>query len=286
MDKHLNCFLSYNDELIENNLTRAFIVTLAGISEATRDKFLSSLSLRFSSYDFSYAKFALQNNIEIDPKESKNKYVVTLSSHTYYSLEDEFKDIEKDIIRITLSTKKPPTGSPKILEDLRGGSIPDAWIYDGLRNDYCFLIECKIGGDCIYYPQIIRHAYEHFGLDDLAEIENCTVKLTWHDILDSFIRIVENDMYRNKQEHFIIENFVQYLGFFGYLQFKGFNFANLMAPSSIKLIIDQYMKLFRFQRLENPPKISLKLPAIDPVLHKELFNFGELGEHLESNVGL
>ncbi len=281
MDRHLNSYLSYNyaNELIENNLTRAFIVTLMGLSEETRNALLSSLSIVFSSYDFSCAKFALQSNIEINPREPKNKYIVTLSTDTFYSLEDKFKSIKKDVIKSTLSSKVSPAGSPEILKDLCRGSIPDAWIYDEAGN-YCFLIECKKQWDYIYYPQIIRHAYEYFGLDDIDEIEKCTVRLTWYDLLDAFLEIIENNRFSNRQEEFMIENFIQYLGFFGYSKFKGFNFTNLLAHPRIKFVIDEYMKLFIFKGLKKPPKFRLSLLVIDSVFDKELFNFGKLAERL------
>ncbi len=97
MDRHLNCFYSYNndEELIENNLTRSLIVTLMGISDFTRGLMLSSLSGPFKNCNFDDAEFALQNYISVNPKFFKHKYLVTLAADSMIQGMDEYLDIDK-----------------------------------------------------------------------------------------------------------------------------------------------------------------------------------------------
>lgn len=287
MDKHLNCFYSYNlnEELIENNLTRSFIVTLLGLTSTTRNLFFHALDDdRLCRYDFSHAQFALQNNIDIDPKKHYDKhniYIMTLSSDTFIQSKDELLGINKEHIRSTLKNKKPSLGSHKLLIELCSGSIPDAWIYDAKENKYCFLIECKKQDDFLYFPQLVRHAYINYGLDDIEDIRNCIIKITWTNILENFLNIIENKELANDQEKFLIDNFVHYLGFFGYSYFKGFDFHSLPDQPNISFKIKDITTLFYFNSLNNPVDISLKFPftdSTDSLILRPLFDFHLLAE--------
>ena len=260
MDKHLNCFYSYNHdyELIENNLTRAFILTLKGMSKETRNIFLSNLHSIFYKYDLSHVNFALQNNRDINPKDFKNKIILTLSTSTFCLYEKEFKSFDKETIRNILISKICSSNAPNYIQNLCYGSIPDAWIYDNQNNHFCFLIECKKQDDQLNYPQLIRHAYENFGYYDVNEIEKSIIKLTWNNILEGLLNIVKNNECCNPEEEFILENFIDYLGFFGYSIFKGFNFNKLTAPPSFNFMFDHKIKLFNFNNLKLNPTINFE----------------------------
>jgi len=88
MDRHLNCFYTYNqsNELIEDNLTRALIVTLSWLSNTTRNSLLHKLKGVFPAFDFSTAKFSL-HEIEFSPKIFRNQYIMTISTDLEYHLE-------------------------------------------------------------------------------------------------------------------------------------------------------------------------------------------------------
>jgi hypothetical protein len=262
MDRHLNCFLSYNydNELIENNLTRSFIVTLSGLSPETKNNLLTTLKSELSCYNFYDACFALQDNIEINPRVFKQHKIITISTDNIVCNKDVFSAIDKDVIKATLLTKNVPSGAPDILKKLCSGSIPDAWIFDGVKHEYCFLIECKKQGDFIYYPQIIRHAFEHYGIADIDEVDLCTINITWYDILGNLNELVKGKKFQNLQEQFILNQAIEYLGFFGYCEFKGFNFPELTSiprPQHYLNITDKG-KLFFFNKLDNPPDFKIK----------------------------
>lgn len=92
-DRHLNLFYTYNrdNELIENNLTRAFIVFLSTVSGEVRHKILSTLlgrsdktngsSADAEGLDFKDACFALQSNINpYLPQNADRKALLTIST--------------------------------------------------------------------------------------------------------------------------------------------------------------------------------------------------------------
>ncbi len=257
MDKHLNFFYSYNqdEELIENNLTRVLMVTLMGISDKTRNNMLSSLNDNLSQYNYNAVEFALQGNIATNTKDYKNKYIVTIASDKIIQNTEDYLVIHKDVIKETLINQTPPSDSNPILNSLCRGAIPDAWIYDPNYYEYCFLIECKTQDDYLYFPQIIRHAYNYYGLTDLKEINKITIRLTWDDVLESIDLI---GAFENEQEQFIIENFIQFLGFFGFSLFRGFDFKAIPARPNIDISIKESYQLFIFDRLKQPPDILLR----------------------------
>lgn len=257
MDKHLNLFYSYNqdEELIENNLTRALIVTLMGISDNTRNIILSSLNDPLSQYNYNAVEFTLQGNVATRIKDYKNKYIITLASDKIIQSTEDYLAIDKDVIKETLCNQIPPSNSPSILKSLCGGAIPDAWIHDSKDHEYCFLIECKTQEDYLYFPQIIRHAYNYYGLTDLEEINKITIRLTWDDMLES-IDLVSN--FENEQEQFIIDNFINFLGFFGFSLFRGFDFQAMPARPSIDISTKESFQLFFFDKLKQPIDITLR----------------------------
>lgn len=258
MDNHLNLFYSYNqdNELIENNLTRAFIVTLRTITSKIRNSLFHNLCDSFKVYDFSEADFALQST-NIDPMNFEGRYIVTLSSHKGFSWEHEYKELDKDIIKMALENKCCPAdfGQSDLLQTLCYGSIPDAWIYDK-HFKFCFLIECKKQGDCINYPQIMRHAYENFKLTDVEEIDKVTIKVTWCDIAAILTNIMKNKLFENNQEAAVIKNFVEYLSFFGYYHFEGMQLDGLLPVPDFSFSSKLHY-LFRFNQIVIHPSFQL-----------------------------
>jgi hypothetical protein len=258
MDRHLNCFYTYNqsNELIEDNLTRALIVTLSWLSNTTRNSLLHKLKGVFPAFDFSTAKFSL-HEIEFSPKIFRNQYIMTISTDLEYHLEKQYQSIDKTVIKYVLeSNSLPPDVDIEIehlLLKLKSGSIPDAWVYDSKIN-YCFLIESKAQDNQVDYSQIIRHAYKNFGIKDMDLLRDCTIRYSWYDFLDVFTTIGQ---FANEQEDILINSFAQYLGFFGYLSFQGFRFHKFPKKPDISFNfarMDKYATLFSFEKLKRSPK--------------------------------
>ena len=226
VDRHLNCFYSYDqdDELIEDNLTRALIVTLRGVYATTRHKILSSLGGPFEHYDFGNAEFALQRNSHVPTKaiEYQGKHIVTVGSD---ASRIEWDTYNNEDIRYTLTHKRQPPGSSADLRELCHGSRPDAWIYDSTDRQYCFLIESKLPGGPLDVGQVIRHAHKHYGLDDVHAVQECTISLTWQDILRS---LVEAEGYCDDSlDAFLIQNCSDFMSYFGLVLFRGLDLRSL-----------------------------------------------------------
>ncbi len=259
MDKHLNCFYSYNrdNELIENNLTRALIITLMNLSNDIKNNILSILlnteDIGTRMYSFTDACFALQNNISPNIiKETKEKYILTIAGSTFIQQEAEYNSI-KDRAKEMLENAEPPPGSEHILSELSSGSIPDAWIYDERDKHFCFLVECKLPGDSLYYEQIIRHANKHFGITDLDVLENKTIRLTWNDILEAIDQLTKTDDNICNIDQFLINNFVEFLSFYEIFLFKGIEIGKVPCLNMGTIIsTSETFKLFDFESLGEP----------------------------------
>jgi hypothetical protein len=219
-DQHLNLFYSYNrdNELIENNLARAWIVTLRMLSAETRNQLLQILfdeliqKLGHQPPAFKNANFALQGYFDTHLLDTISlRFIVTIAS------EREFEPGED-------SSAWDDTGI--------SSSIPDAWIYDPDQG-YCFLIEAKIGTNPLDTDQVYSHASGWLGITK-DQLSNHLIPLTWHDVLCT-LQSINLDMISQIEAQLIME-FTHFLGFFGYRLFMGFNFSSLLDAPEFSLL--------------------------------------------------
>ncbi|MBI5651498.1 MAG: hypothetical protein HZC40_13810 [Chloroflexi bacterium] len=227
-DEHLNLFFSYNrdNEFIENNLTRAFIVCLSILSGQTRNYFFRSKRLAkandplnktkgIGDLDFTAVQFALQGNI--DPQLSKNsakQILLTITS-------DLTIDSEADTV---------------LNDEVSGESIPDGWIYDD-SHVFCILIESKIGTNSLDRDQIKRHVTKWFGstLQNLQSTGSW-YSTTWIDILGILDELLKNHLCSNPIEEKLIHNLMDFIGFYGYHMFDGIHLSRLNPSPDFRLL--------------------------------------------------
>ena len=222
-DWHLNLFYSYSHALVEDNLTRAFIMALHLVSGHVRDGLLKSLLQNecsrldcgdvLDTVDFTEAQFALQGYMEKGISQHVPlSYLMTIASHKYI-----------------------PSGDDNIPSYTT--SIPDAWIYHP-DNGYCFLIEAKIGTNPLNDIQLYSHAQEWLCLVGEENIHRHILSLTWFDVLQAIhdIRVesAQHPFSLNQQEASILSDLQEYLGFFGYRLFHGFHFGDLQPPPAMQ----------------------------------------------------
>ena len=242
-DRHLNLFYSYNrspsEELIEDNLTRAFIQVLRGLSPGTCGWFLHRLldtrDANLGECDFARADFALQDRLTEPAHEFKLKRIVTMS------------------------TRAPEAEDGEPSEVPTGGSRPDAWVYDSNSEirSYCLLIECKRGENPIDSDQLRRHAQEWFHLP-LEEVGQSS--LEWYDVLNAIEAAKELATGPSRQELHLLAQLEQFLGFFDYRLFKGFRFDKRELTSSPDWRLfhgEARHGLFRLDELHQVPEFSL-----------------------------
>jgi hypothetical protein len=259
-DPHLNLFYTYNrdEELIENNLTRAFIVTLELLAPQSRARLLTSLLGKHRPEtntegdhippDFTGAKFALQGYMDrVLLKRFTQKYILAIASNRY-------EDIEE-------------AGEAQPVSDLpvrNYSSIPDAWIYDA-NMGYCYLIEAKVGHNPLDSGQIIAHAHDWLGIRKLTKVHERFISITWLDVIKALHEIKSEDLPENSslniQEIKILDNFEEFLNLFGYKRFTGIHFDNFKAPPEFHLgefdLI--YSGHFDFSNLPDPPQFHLSV---------------------------
>lgn len=231
-DRHLNLFYTYNrdTELIENNLTRAFIVFLSIVSNEVRHKILSTLlgrsqktinnPVNAEDLDFRNASFSLQSNIDrYLPENAGRKLLLTVST--------EPLDIASSVTVTDMeSADEGENGSDF-------SSVPDAWVYDETQG-YCILIEAKVG----YYPlsigQLQAHARDWFGSDlQGPDSRNSLCSITWIDVLETLRDALNSDYYVHSSEEALLSHMMGFISYYGYRLFEGFNFSGLDAPPDL-----------------------------------------------------
>lgn len=239
-DKHLNLFYSYNrdNELIENNLTRSLIVTLRMLSPQTCTLFLQTLLEPFFCEtgqqlpNLQTPQFALQSNVKKEfIKKIRHNYVLTIATD---------KVLEKH------------PDQAAVYED----SIPDAWIYDP-GQEYCFLVEAKVGLYPLGRKQVASHAGGWLGIST-NDLENHLLAITWIDVLNVIQEIDAHVM--NMQESSLLQEFTQFLGYFGYRLFSGFEFRSLAECPEFMLANHLYhekMIFLDFSNLHESPGYRL-----------------------------
>jgi hypothetical protein len=245
-DCHLNLFYSYNqgNELIENNLTRAFIVTLKHLSQSTSQLLLKRIfGSVMSDEDFSFVQnmdYALQGNIPIQRSKIKRiprKYLIALTGNNIIENWDKFK----------------PEGVVESFKVCHG--IPDAWIFDISKDpEFCFLIECKTIEDTLTAEQIISYAKLFYGMNDFEEIEDRLIRLTWYDVLETCESFLKEENAKNEQEEKAIKDLMRFFGYYGVKLFKGFDFSEMseLPEYDLAAYID-----FRFDKIPELPDYKL-----------------------------
>jgi len=260
-DKHLNLFYTYNrdSELIENNLTRAFIVLVSILTDDLRERFLSNLLERAgqakedisgNGWDFSGAQFALQSNIKRRiPREAKTQVLLTIGS--------EHLTVE------SILEGDSPTGLMQQQSDSEYTSIPDAWI-TGPDNDYCILIEAKTGTYPLDIDQLEAHARDWFGVSLTALLQsNALLSLTWMDVLEALNYLLTQAAGIESSEQALIRHFIEFLKYYGYYHFDGIELSGLQPPPFFRLTklptsIDEDIDL-TLSTLKPPPDFTLAI---------------------------
>jgi len=265
-DKHLNLFYTYNRdaELIENNLTRAFIVVLSAVSGETRHHLLSALLEKsrkmtqnpagIARFDFTNACFALQSNIDRSiPQNSSGKVLLTIST--------EPLDLSSHLIATEMA-------QPHEDNDERSfASVPDAWIYN---DTYCLLLEVKVGDYPLNIGQLHAHARDWFGLSlNHLRSHHALCSVTWIDVLEALDAMSKERAYIHPVEETLLQHIREFVGYYGYRLFAGIDFGALDAPPDFAIAallpsdasIDTLFTGINLQLLAPPPDFMLALTA-------------------------
>ncbi len=247
-DPHLNLFYSYNhdNELIENNLTRAWIVTMRLLSPPARGRLLAAVLGEAHGRNplagepppgLEHAEFALQGHMKKSLcRALRGKYVLAIASERYE--ESEPKETAA--------------------HDETYASVPDAWIYD--RDRWVYLVEAKVGAYPLRDQQLRGHAKAWLGLAGKEELQAHLLSLSWFDVLAAIEELREGGPLAD-YEHRLLAELVEYLGWFGYHLFEGFRWDKLQhAPGfQIAVLSKRPTDLPGFDRLSEPPRFRINV---------------------------
>jgi hypothetical protein len=249
-DRHLNIFYTYNrdNQLIENNLTRALIVTLDLLTGSSKDRLIKEIFNRsllgrvaqneIHTYSFDPSSFSLQGHMDKEwSRCTANCYLFTIAG---YSL---------DIVRT----------------DSAGyGSIPDAWIFDR-EQELCILIEVKLVGGELGHNQLYAHAADWLHLKEEREIADRLISVTWTDIAETLHSLRSGKAgslnILTPQDLDLLSQLQTYIGFYGVLVFEGIRFEDLLPAPTCSLPLQklkfQMEHAFDFHELKPPPNFNI-----------------------------
>lgn len=242
-DPHLNLFYSYNrdNDLIENNLTRAFIVTLGLLQPAMRSLVITRIlstahivdhvKLPDLNIDCTGMVFALQNHIDRDLAiAARRKFILTLSESS-------------------LMVAPNP-------DRQEAASVPDGWLYSS-DGDYCVLIEAKVGRNPLDRNQVVSHAAEWFGLRSEEEVRSAILMSSWELVCEALVEGIENtgSIGATTIEIDLLSELLGYLRLFGYRSFRGFRLSSINEPSTMSL--RTRVSKLSIDGLLPPPEFSL-----------------------------
>ncbi len=259
-DRHLNLFYTYNrdSELVENNLTRAFVVSLSIVPGETRHNILSSLleksrrtgrdPANADKLNFTHARFALQSHVDrYLPKNAGTKLLLTISTEPLDAAPG---------LALTDEASADEIGNG-------GGStsVPDAWVYSNTRA-YCILIEAKVGSYPLDGGQLRSHANDWFGLSlETLSSNGSLCSVTWVDVLESLREALSDRSSSGPSEKALLSHLMEFLGYYGYRLFEGFDFGGLRVPPDLTIrnlpSSERGALNLGFDRLAMPPDFAL-----------------------------
>jgi hypothetical protein len=218
MDKHLNLHFTYKTHHLEDNVTRALLVTLQQLSPSHLRLLLRELLADTSIFD----------------RLSGSKYLLDTSTPVEFDLQVSPQDDSKlgpdegVILGIEYSATQDIRFDPDLADD-RGGR-PDARIQDRAEG-FCVIIESKLG-DNLYKEQIERHHATFFNTETVPNAEDVFTKTTWDKITTWLERIRAST--KDAKEQFVIDQFVEYVDMLDLLEFRPFQDRDFENPGGGK----------------------------------------------------
>ena len=207
MDKHLNLYFTYKTHHLEDNVTRALLVTLQQLSPSHLRLLLRELLTDTSIFD----------------RLSGTEYLLDASTPVEFDLQvspwDEDSGLGRDegvILGIEYSATQEIRFDPEHADDRHGR--PDAVIKDE-ANGFWVIIESKLGDD-LYREQIERHHATFFDTEAVQHAKDVFVTTTW-DSICKWLELIQ-DTTKDAKEGFIIGQFVEYVDMLGLLEFRPF----------------------------------------------------------------
>lgn len=245
MEKHLNLFYSYNQgnlsnseriKQLEDNLTRALIVTVKGLEISNQIKFARRLLKKDFIASTSFV-FDLQNTNNYDRKSISERFIIVLQrsesnfiSSDFTNLRASFLDSKTELqkaeiiknIKKHLSSEEESDffikNTPIKFSELNSilqmiyGNRADAWI---IGDKETLLFETKIGNNVVSKYQIYRHITGKNGFNlKPNEIDSkvSIINITWEEISSILLNLKDT---ASEREGFLISSLIEYISMTG-----------------------------------------------------------------------
>ncbi len=204
-DRHLNLFYTYQTRHLEDNVTRALVLTLRNLAPVHLRLFMRDVVLK-------RAQVALRERVRL-----------LIEGDFDFNLQVTPPDDERDgldatngvIVGVNYSGMQAPAFDATT--NALGGARPDAVVSD-TANEITAIFEIKLA-DSLYQEQIQRH-FRAFFVQESTSIDQVFVEVTWTEIADFLQRVARQSV--SERERFVVLEFVQYLDWLGLVAFLGF----------------------------------------------------------------
>ena len=211
-DRHLNLFYTYRTAHLEDNVTRALILTL---------RQLAPVHLRLFLRDVLLAKPA--------QKALRDRMQLLAEPDFRFELQVTAPDEDRDrldaksgvIVGVNYSGTQAPVFEAKA--DAQGGARLDALISDP-ANELTAILEMKLN-DGLYREQIERH-FRAFFNPEYTTAADVFVEIKWSDIAEFLQQVAKQSI---SSERLVALQFVQYLDWLGLVDFLGFHALDFTA---------------------------------------------------------
>ncbi|MFZ1288914.1 MAG: hypothetical protein WAR79_02405 [Melioribacteraceae bacterium] len=183
-------------DILEDNLTRAFLITLSALKNNQIEEFLNNLSK-------GTPKFHIKKNTEI---------VLDLQNLNNEKLKEKISDKNTEKVLLTITTSNIICIDDIIKElintSVEKGSRPDGWI---IFNNTTILIESKIKDNELDKKQLIRHLKKQFQLnnDEIKDKVFSLISVTWKEVNNCLFNVTVN--YENEISKIYLKHFKELL---------------------------------------------------------------------------
>lgn len=212
-NRHLNLFYTYRTRHLEDNVTRALVLTLRNLAPVHLRLFLRDVVLRKP------AQAALRERVQLLVEDNFDFDLQVTPPDDNSNLLDAKSGV---IVGVNYSGTQAPIFDATI--DNPGGAKPDALISD-MANELTAIFEIKLT-DSLYREQIQRH-FRAFFTQESTSMDQVFVEIAWTEIADFLQRVARQSV--SERERLLAVEFVEYLDWLKLVEFLGFQAGDFTA---------------------------------------------------------
>ncbi|MDO8473192.1 MAG: hypothetical protein Q7T05_05165, partial [Dehalococcoidia bacterium] len=214
--RYMNMFYTYNTYHLEDNVTRALLLTLKNLAPIHLRLFLRDVILRKPP------QHAVRERIQLlaDPDFGFDLQITP---------PDEERLNLKNGVIVGVNYSGKQALAFDAISGISGRARPDALVSD-IANELTVILEIKLN-DSLYKEQIQRHFLNCFDSKSTT-LEQVFIEITWTEIAEFFQRVARQSV--SERERLLTLEFVQYLDLLGLVEFLGFQGGDFSDPEELK----------------------------------------------------